>query len=129
MINLPKQDTGHWLWFLQRLTGILLVITLIIHFVVMHFTGYDSGDAYTYARVVSRLQNPWYKLLDISFLTFAVFHGFHGLWMVGRDYLHSNALRLALAGTVVALAVVIWLWGAITVIPFVPSLTVGVNGL
>lgn len=127
MINLSKQDTGHWLWFLQRLTGILLVITLVVHFVVMHFTAYDVGDAYTYARVVSRLQSPWYKLLDMCFLTFAVFHGFHGLWMVGRDYLHSNGLRLALAGTVVALGVIIWLWGAITVIPFVAPITIGVN--
>lgn len=127
MINLSKQDTGHWLWFLQRLTGILLVITLLIHFVVMHFTAYGSGDAYTYARVVSRLQNPWYKLLDMCFLTFAVFHGFHGLWMVGRDYLHSNGLRLALAGTVVALGVIIWLWGTITVVPFVAPVTIGAS--
>lgn len=125
MIALSKQDSGHWLWFLQRLTGILLVLTLIIHFGVQHFTTYGAGDAYTYERVISRLTNPWFKILDMSFLTLAIFHGIHGLWMVGRDYVHSSGLRLALAGVLVACAFVLLVWGAITVIPPLPAHIMG----
>ena len=125
MIALSKQDSGHWLWFLQRLTGILLLVTLVIHFVVMHFAAYDVGDAYTYERVLARLSNPWYKLLDMSFLTLAIFHGFHGLWMVGRDYLHSKGFRLTLAGVLITAALILLIWGAITVIPPLPTLITG----
>lgn len=125
MIALTKEDSGHWLWFLQRLTGIMLVLTLLIHFLVMHFSGYQTGDAYTYERVMERLRDPWFKILDMSFLTLAIFHGMHGLWMVGRDYLHSKGMRLTLAGLLVTAALVLLIWGAITVIPPMPGFVTG----
>jgi len=120
MITLSKEDSGHWLWFLQRVSGVLLVVTLVIHFGVEHFTTYSTGDAYTYARVIARLSNNWFKLLDMSFLTLGIFHGFHGLWMVGRDYLHSQGLRLLLAGVLISAALILFTWGAVTVIPPLP---------
>jgi len=120
MIALSKEDSGHWLWFLQRLTGILLVIILVIHFGVEHFTTYSAGDAYNYERVIARLGSSWFKLLDMSFLTLAIFHGFHGLWMVGRDYIHSQGLRFTLAGALIAAAFILLVWGAVTIIPPLP---------
>lgn len=121
MIRVAKQDSGHWLWFLQRLTGILLVLTLVLHFAVEHFMTYDVGDAYTYSRVIARLTNPWFKVLDMSFLVFAIFHGFHGLWMVGRDYIHGQGARIALAGALVAASIGLLIWGGITIIPPLPQ--------
>lgn len=104
----------------QRVSGILLVLTLAIHFGVEHFVSYESGDAYEYTRVMARLANPWFKLLDMSFLVLAIFHGIHGLWMVGRDYLHTPGLRIGLAGALITIGMVMLIWGAVTVIPPVP---------
>ena len=112
-MNIPiKQggsDSGHWLWFLQRITGIGVLVTIVIHWIIQHI-GVEN-DPINYADVVVRLSQPGYRLLYTLFLMLAVFHGFHGLWMVGRDYLHANWSRTGLAAVLVAASACFFVWG------------------
>jgi succinate dehydrogenase / fumarate reductase membrane anchor subunit len=70
-----SRSSGANKWFLQRITGIALVILLIGHVLLMHITP-ESG--HTYQAVIARLQNPFWKALDMSFLTIGLWHGLNG---------------------------------------------------
>jgi succinate dehydrogenase / fumarate reductase membrane anchor subunit len=76
-------------WLFQRITGTLLLAGLILHFAIMHFSG---GQEITYAFVVKRLSNPWWKTFDIAFLLTAIFHGFSGLRGLAIEYVSSEPL-------------------------------------
>jgi succinate dehydrogenase / fumarate reductase membrane anchor subunit len=76
-------------WLFQRITGILLIAGLILHFVIMHFSG---SQEITYAFVVKRLSNPWWKTFDIAFLLTAIFHGYNGFRGLALEYVSSEPL-------------------------------------
>jgi succinate dehydrogenase / fumarate reductase membrane anchor subunit len=74
---------GMWSWFLQRLTGLLLVTGMILHFTATHFQGHT---AITFEQVVSRLQSISWQLFDLSLLALVLYHGLNGLWAVALDF-------------------------------------------
>jgi succinate dehydrogenase / fumarate reductase membrane anchor subunit len=76
-------------WLFQRITGLLLIAGLILHFTIMHFSG---SQEITYAFVVKRLSNPWWKTFDIAFLLTAIFHGFNGFRGLAIEYIGSDRL-------------------------------------
>ncbi|MEW5745100.1 MAG: succinate dehydrogenase, hydrophobic membrane anchor protein [Nitrospirota bacterium] len=76
-------------WLLQRVTGVLLVAGLAVHFFVMHYSG--AGQI-GYEAVVQRLSNPCWKAFDMLFLVAAVYHGFNGLWGMAIEYVRSAGL-------------------------------------
>jgi len=41
----------------------------------------------------------------------ALFHGFHGLWMIGRDYLHAKWSQITMAGILVSAMLFFMVWG------------------
>jgi succinate dehydrogenase hydrophobic anchor subunit len=75
-----KGGTG---WFLQRITGLLLIAGLIVHFTVMHFSG---SRQITHELVLRRISSPYWKAFDLAFLSSVIYHGFHGLWGVVLEY-------------------------------------------
>jgi succinate dehydrogenase / fumarate reductase membrane anchor subunit len=76
-------------WLFQRVTGMLLIGGLILHFAIMHFSGTQE---ITYAFVMKRLSNPWWKAFDIAFLLTAIFHGFNGFRGLALEYVSSDRL-------------------------------------
>jgi succinate dehydrogenase / fumarate reductase membrane anchor subunit len=76
-------------WLFQRVTGMLLIAGLILHFAIMHFSGTQE---ITYAFVMKRLSNPWWKTFDIAFLLTAIFHGFNGFRGLAIEYISSGRL-------------------------------------
>ncbi len=86
-------------WLLQRVTGVLLIAGLILHFAVMHFSGTQQ---ITYAFVMKRLSDPWWKTFDIAFLLTAILHGFNGFRGLAIEYVGSERL-LRLSQTVIFL--------------------------
>jgi succinate dehydrogenase / fumarate reductase membrane anchor subunit len=76
-------------WLFQRITGILLIAGLILHFAIMHFSG---TQGITYGFVMKRLSNPWWKTFDIAFLLTAIFHGFNGFRGLALEYVSSDQL-------------------------------------
>jgi len=64
-------------WFLQRLTGLILAICLIVHTVVLHFS---SNSAIDFNVVAGRLVNPLWFIFYLVFLSSAIFHGLNGVY-------------------------------------------------
>jgi hypothetical protein len=51
-------------WLFQRLTGLVLIAGLLLHFSIMHFSGQEQ---ITYAFVLKRISNPYWKAFDLFF--------------------------------------------------------------
>ncbi len=109
-----SRSGGATAWFLQRLSGLVLVALLLVHFAVLH-----GGDgAVTYEKVASRLATPEWKTFDLLFLVLGIFHGMNGLLMVIRDYAAAGWKRGALYAAVLTAGLVLLVLGCLTVIPF-----------
>lgn len=79
-----------WSWLLHRITGVLLVVGLLYHFILMHFIGHDN---YSYEAVIQRLAEPSWKIFNIVFLFSALYHGFYGLNGLITEYVKSTSLK------------------------------------
>ncbi len=77
---------GEISWLLQRVSGIALLFLLLGHFFIQHFT----GVAINYHNVAERLATPEWKLFDLTFVVFALYHGINGIFMSLEDYVHSG---------------------------------------
>ena len=108
-------NSGSFAWFYQRITGIFLFVILLLHFAIMHFTG---GGEITYERVVGRLSDPYWKMLDLSFVVFALYHGLNGIWMSIQDYVRSEGWRAVIYTILVLIGVFLFFLAAVTLIPF-----------
>lgn len=102
-------------WYMQRITGALLVPLLIAHFWVEHFMSKEllRGDL-TYSAILARISNPMWQAIDISFLLIALYHGLNGLYNILLDYgkIGQRALKVAL--TLIVTAGVAWaVWGVL----------------
>jgi succinate dehydrogenase membrane anchor subunit len=77
-------------WLLHRVSGLLLILMLIVHFSIEHFVGQE--ERISYAIVLKRISNPWWKLFDLAFVVLVLYHGFYGLWGIGQEYIHSGKM-------------------------------------
>lgn len=73
-------------WYLQRITGALLLVLLVAHFWVEHFaTEPLLKGQLTYETILARISNPYWQAIDISFLLIALYHGLTGLRNIVLD--------------------------------------------
>src|SRR5437660_10703707 len=79
-------------WYLQRITGALLLVLLIAHFWVEHFmTASLRHGELSYQAILGRIANPMWQFIDIAFLVIALCHGLNGLRGIILDYSHVGA--------------------------------------
>ena len=76
-ISAPKSGENAWLWLVKIVTGPLLIIFILIHFIVNHFAA--EGGLLTYADVIAYYQNPLIPAMEILFLATVVTHSLIGL--------------------------------------------------
>lgn len=110
-----SRSSGANKWFLQRITGIALVVLLIGHYILMHATP-DSG--HTYQAVLERMRNPFWKAIDLGFLTFGLWHGLNGTWNVIRDFKIKAFWMIFFQCAIIILGVVFWFIGINTILSF-----------
>ena len=79
----PKSNETTWLWLIKIVTGLLVIILLLVHFVVNHFLA--DGALLSYDDVIAYFSNPWIVFMEISFLVIVVVHGLTGLRSVILD--------------------------------------------
>ncbi len=74
-------------WYLQRITGALLLVLLVVHFWVEHYMTVPlmRGEL-TYSTIHSRISNPYWQAIDIAFLIVALYHGLSGARGIILDY-------------------------------------------
>lgn len=107
-------NTGFWSWYLQRLTGIFLVFGMVIHIIVIHF----SGEEISFISVAQRLTSPAWLIFDILLLGACLYHGFNGIWSIALDYNPRTGLKKYLAWCLILLGAICFIWGTYVFIPF-----------
>ena len=88
-------------WFFQRVTGVILLIGLTLHFHTMH---YSNGEQITHEAILARLSSPYWIAFNIIFLLATIYHGFNGLLGIMLDYVHSEKIQKALEGVLILMA-------------------------
>jgi succinate dehydrogenase / fumarate reductase, membrane anchor subunit len=109
------RKSGAKSWYMQRITGIILVIILIGHFILMHATP-DSG--HTYKAVMERLNQPIWKVIDLSFVTLGLWHGLNGTWSVIRDFEMKHWITTTIYTIIIIIALAFWFLGINTILSF-----------
>ncbi|MCC6345632.1 MAG: succinate dehydrogenase, hydrophobic membrane anchor protein [Nitrospirales bacterium] len=95
-------------WLFQRVTGVLLVAGLLLHFLVMHFSG---PEKIAHTVVLERISNPWWKTFDVLFLSSVIYHGFNGMWGLAEEYIRPEGLRRAAKASLLVMAAVLYAVG------------------
>lgn len=112
-------------WFFQRLTGIVLVPILLVHLLTMH-RYHEHGLAW---QDVTRLMaNPYWKVLEITFLVLALYHALNGLYGVIQDYVKHPAWRLAIFSACALAGIVLLAFGLVTVVSIQSPDLIGAAG-
>lgn len=73
-----------WAWILQRITAVLLVVLVAIHFGIMHFI--DPTAVITFGDSQMRLQSALYMVVDVGLLVLGLYHGLNGIRNIVLDY-------------------------------------------
>jgi succinate dehydrogenase / fumarate reductase membrane anchor subunit len=95
-------------WLFQRLTGLVLIAGLLLHFSTMHFSG---PQQVTYEVVLRRISNPLWKTFDLFFLAVILSHGFYGLWGIALEYIRSAKLLKLFQGVILVSVCVLLITG------------------
>ncbi len=115
-ISAPKSGETAWLWLVKIVTGPLLIIFLLIHFIVNHFAA--ENGLLTYADVIAYYKNPLIPAMEILFLATVVTHSLIGLRGIILDLKPSRSALKAIDWTLVILgitAVSYGTWLALTI--------------
>jgi succinate dehydrogenase / fumarate reductase cytochrome b subunit len=72
-----------WLWLLQRVSAVVLLVSLITHIVATHLLNIGK---LSYDNIAHRLMSAFFITMDILLLAAAIFHGLNGTRMVLLDY-------------------------------------------
>lgn len=78
---------GALYWALHRISGVLLVIGMTIHFYVMHA---GSTNALSHEAVLARLNNPGWTGFNLTLLGLVIYHGLYGLMGIVREYARTD---------------------------------------
>jgi succinate dehydrogenase membrane anchor subunit len=95
-------------WLFQRLTGLVLIAGLLLHFSIMHFSGQQQ---ITYEVVLRRISNPLWKAFDLFFLGVVLFHGFNGFWGIATEYIRSARVLKVSRGIILVSVFVLLITG------------------
>jgi succinate dehydrogenase hydrophobic anchor subunit len=108
---LERNRGGMWPWLGQRVTAVLVLVTIMVHLVLTHYLSIDGSiSKLSFENIGDRLAGGVVLVNDIVLLVAVVFHGLNGLRMVVLDWGLSNV-----AGRRVFDAV-LWLVGIATVV-------------
>jgi succinate dehydrogenase / fumarate reductase membrane anchor subunit len=114
-----SKNTGSTGWLLQRITAVILLLLLLAHFVVIHYSG--TGDV-TFDIVKDRLMHPvWgpvWKTITMLLLFTALFHALNGTWGVLLDYIRKGSVRIWLFSLIVAIGLILVTLGSVTILSF-----------
>lgn len=101
---------------MQRISAIALLIFMTVHMIVVHYPPFHID----FSRIIDRLAQPLWKGIDIAFLFFVLMHALTGAYMVITDLERFGKQRQALAWAAVAIGVVAFYYGTVTILNFQP---------
>ena len=111
----PINTQGLWPWFLQRVSATFLVIGLLAHFWVLHFSIEKPLD---FKDVWVRFRTPGWMLFDVLLLVACLYHGLNGMFAIVQDYVPKREIRTAVGWILVILGILGFIWGVYVLAPF-----------
>lgn len=124
MFNYKRsRNSGSFSWVFQRITGIVLVVVMIGHYILMH---YNPQSGHSYEAVLIRMQSNWYRVLDLTFVVLGMYHGMNGVWGIFRDYKLKSWQTITVVSFLIIFGLAFTLWGIKTImdIPYVATSSV-----
>jgi succinate dehydrogenase hydrophobic anchor subunit len=106
---------GMWPWLGQRVTAVVVIVTIIIHLVLTHFVA--AGEL-SFDNIAHRLAGGAVFVNDVVLLVAVVFHALNGVRMVALDWGLANASARRL------LDLLLWLLGIFAVVYGIWALSV-----
>lgn len=106
---------------IQRVTAVLLVVFMALHMIVVH---YPPGHI-DFARVITRLENPLWKAIDIAFLATVLLHGVLGMYAVLIDVQSVARYKRVFAAVGIIITLVAFAYGTWTIASFQPPAVAG----
>ena len=101
---------------MQRYSAIALLFFLTIHMIVVHYPPFHID----FDRLLERMDNPLWKLIDILFLFAVLVHALTGSYMVLTDVERFNRIKRVLAGAAIVLGLWAMYYGTMTILAFSP---------
>ena len=80
---IAKQRGGMWPWLGQRVTAVLLLVTIMVHMILTHLFAIGKLD---YGNITARLAHAAVAVNDVVLLAAVLFHALNGVRMVVIDY-------------------------------------------
>lgn len=109
---------GMWPWLGQRVTAVVVIVTIAVHLVLTHYLAIDE---LSYANISDRLAGGAVLVNDVVLLLAVVYHALNGVRMVVLDW------GLARGGARHGFDVALWLIGVAAVVYGVWALWVWVS--
>ena len=103
---LERSRGGMWPWLGQRVTAVLVLVTIVVHLVLTH---YINIGQLSYDNIGERLAGGVVLVNDIVLLVAVVYHALNGLRMVVLDW------GLASSGGRRVFNAVLWLVGILAI--------------
>lgn len=105
----PKSGENSGLWLLKLVTGPLIFVLIIIHFIVNHLVG-ETG-LLTYSQVVEYYQVWVVPIMEGLFLALVVVHSLLGLRSVILDLRPSKGLVTVMNWVFLVFGLVVFIYG------------------
>ena len=102
---------------IQRISAVALVIFMTIHMVVVHYPPFHID----FSRIIDRMAQPTWKVIDILFLFFVLLHAVTGLYAVLMDLEKVNQYKRPLLALGTVLTLVAFVYGTMTIWAFQPE--------
>jgi succinate dehydrogenase / fumarate reductase membrane anchor subunit len=106
-------------WLFMRVSGLILVIMVLIHFAIMHVIN-DIQDI-SFAFVVKRFATPFWISFDLIMLILALVHGLNGMRTIIYDFVRARKWRVVWLSTLYALGLIFLVVGTVTLVSFRPD--------
>ncbi|MCS6966455.1 MAG: hypothetical protein NZ473_06785 [Candidatus Kapabacteria bacterium] len=88
-------------WYWQRISGLLLVVFTIGHYVTVHWT---EAAGHSFESSIERLANPLFQFWYLGFVLLGFYHGVQGLYNIVRDFKLPRVLLVGIMGIVIIAA-------------------------
>jgi succinate dehydrogenase cytochrome b556 subunit len=100
-------------WYLQRITGAALLVLLVMHFWVEHFSAEARTPTGLTFEIIQRrfFNNHWFFAVDLSFLFIALYHGLNGVRNILLDYTWGVRMKKPITAMLLLLGIVVAYWG------------------
>jgi len=107
--TLDRSRGGMWPWLGQRVTAVIIIVTIMVHLVLTHFVA--IGEL-SYANIGERLAGGAVLANDVLLLVAVVYHALNGVRMVLLDWgLSGRGVRRGFDAFLWVLGVVAVIYG------------------